>query len=63
MAGRAMHGHMRAMKDALAIADTARTPPDYELHIDPQTPGRYRLWLQFRGGKTLYVAPFVIEVR
>ena len=61
--GMKMSGEMSAMKVAPAIADTARVPADYQLHVGAQVPGRYRLWLQFRGGKALYVAPFGIDVR
>lgn len=63
MAGTSTGGDMGAMKEAPAIADTARVPAAYQLHVGAQVPGRYRLWLQFRGGKQIYVAPFVIDVR
>lgn len=62
MTGMAMN-HMRAMPAAREISDTGHVPADYALHVGPQQPGRYKLWLQFRGGQTLYVAPFSIDVR
>jgi hypothetical protein len=30
------------------------------LHATLRKPGEYKLWLQFRGGDALYVAPFVV---
>ncbi len=48
---------------APAISDTGHVPPHYALHVGAQQPGRYKLWLQFRGGSTLYAAPFWIAVR
>lgn len=58
-----MSMNMGAMNRAKEIGDTDRVPAHYQLHIAAQTAGRYKLWLQFRGGKNLYVAPFVIDVR
>jgi len=31
------------------------------LHVAVKEPGLYKMWLQFRGGKQLYVAPFVLR--
>lgn len=50
-------------------ADTAMPPPlpssiisspNMLLHVALREPGTYKLWLQFRGGTNLYVAPFVL---
>ena len=43
MAGMNMSGNVGAMKEAPAIADTARVPTDFQLHVGAQVPGRYRL--------------------
>lgn len=67
MAGMAMAmdgEHPPAVRHAeKVISDTAHVPADYALHVGAQSPGRYRLWLQFRGGRGLYVAPFIVVVR
>lgn len=33
------------------------------LHVALREPGTYKLWLQFRGGNKLYVAPFILTAR
>jgi hypothetical protein len=43
-----------------ALPDSATSSPDMSLDISVHEPGSYKLWLQFRGGTTLYVAPFAI---
>lgn len=43
--------------------DSALIGPDSMLHVTLAEPGKYKLWLQFRGGDALYVAPFVIVGR
>jgi hypothetical protein len=43
-----------------ANPDTALIGPDSMLHVTLREPGEYKLWLQFRGGDALYVAPFVV---
>jgi hypothetical protein len=42
------------------LPDNAISSPDMMLHVELQEPGTYKLWLQFRGGSHLYVAPFVL---
>ncbi len=42
------------------MPDTASSPPDMMLHVSVKEPGTYKLWLQFRGGGQLYIAPFVL---
>lgn len=37
--------------------------PNMLLHVALSEPGTYKLWLQFRGGSRLYVAPFVLTAR
>lgn len=34
--------------------------PDMQLDVKLSEPGTYKLWLQFRGGNQVYVAPFVV---
>ena len=46
-----------------ANPDTALIGPDSMLHVTLREPGEYKLWLQFRGGDALYVAPFVVVGR
>ena len=43
-----------------ALPDTAVSSPDMMLHVELREAGTYKLWLQFRGGSQLYVAPFVV---
>jgi hypothetical protein len=42
-------------------ANSASSPPDLTLHVTVHEPGQYKLWLEFRGGAALYVAPFVLR--
>ncbi len=44
-----------------ALPDSATTSPDMALHVTVRETGTYKLWLQFRGGSTLYVAVFVLR--
>jgi hypothetical protein len=37
--------------------------PNMLLHVALREAGTYKLWLQFRGGSNLYVAPFVLTAR
>ena len=46
--------------DMAPLPDTATTSPDMLLHVALREPGTWKLWLQFRGGTELHVAPFVI---
>lgn len=50
-------------KDASPLAASAHVAPDMMLHAEVHEPGTYKLWLQFRGGSQLYVAPFVLHAR
>jgi hypothetical protein len=45
---------------SLADSDTALIGSDSMLHVRLREPGAYKLWLQFRGGNALYVAPFIV---
>ena len=50
-----------ASMDAMApLPEAARSAPDMRLHVAVAEAGTYKLWLQFRGGGTLRVAPFVL---
>ncbi len=68
MSGGSM-GHMDLDAGAMTHAkspvnpDTALIGPDSMLHVTLREPGEYKLWLQFRGGDALYVAPFVVTGR
>jgi hypothetical protein len=57
-AGDAMPG-MPGM-DMPALSDSDRSSPDMSLHVTVREAGTYKLWLEFRGGPALYVAPFVV---
>jgi len=46
------------MKPPLAPAQTSS--PDMMLHENVPEAGTFKIWLQFRGGNRLYVAPFVL---
>jgi hypothetical protein len=43
-----------------AMPDSASSPPNMMLHVSVKEPGTYKMWLQFRGGDQLYIAPFVL---
>jgi hypothetical protein len=43
------------------LAPDAKVDPSMTLHVDALAAGTYKLWLQFRGGDRLYVAPFVVR--
>jgi hypothetical protein len=45
------------------LPDSAVSSPNMLLHIALHEPGTYKLWFQFRGGKNLYVAPFIFTAR
>jgi hypothetical protein len=45
------------------LPDSAVSSPDMLLHVAVHEPGTYKLWLQFRGGGALHVAPFVLTAR
>ncbi len=53
----------RPMKMGADLPDNAISPPDMMLHISIKEPGTYKMWLQFRGGSQLYVAPFVLTAQ
>jgi hypothetical protein len=48
---------MGAMKD---LPDSVKVDPAMMLHVAAPKAGVYKLWLQFRAGGQLYVAPFVL---
>jgi hypothetical protein len=51
---------MDMSKMTMDMPDNASSPPDMALHVSVKEPGTYKLWLQFRGGSQLYIAPFVL---
>jgi len=51
---------MDMSKMTIDTPDSASSPPDMVLHVSVKEPGTYKLWLQFRGGNQLYIAPFVL---
>jgi hypothetical protein len=69
-----VHVHPMAMGDMAAMSsgpmkmpadlpENSISSPDMMLHISIKEPGTYKMWLQFRGGSQLYVAPFVITAQ
>jgi hypothetical protein len=48
-------------KMTVEMPDASNSPPDMMLHVSVREPGTYKLWLQFRGGDQLYIAPFVLN--
>jgi hypothetical protein len=62
MSGMAGMSGMSGM-DMKPLPDSATSSPNMQLHLMLREPGTYKLWLQFRGGSDLYVAPFVMTVR
>jgi len=60
-------GDMAAMSPPINIApdlpENSISSPDMMLHISIKEPGIYKMWLQFRGGGQLYVAPFVLTAQ
>jgi hypothetical protein len=59
----AMSMPMPMSSPAADLPEDAVIPPDMMLHVNVPDPGIYRLWLQFRGGSQVYVAPFQLVVR
>jgi hypothetical protein len=45
------------------LPSSAISSPNMLLHVALREPGTYKLWLQFRGGSNLYVAPFILTAR
>ncbi|CAN5552349.1 hypothetical protein BH10ACI4_BH10ACI4_16280 [soil metagenome] len=69
-----VHVHPMAMGDMAAMSNGAMkmpadlpensiSSPDMMLHLSIKEPGTYKMWLQFRGGNQLYVAPFVVTAQ
>ncbi|MBD5636030.1 MAG: hypothetical protein IAI49_16295, partial [Candidatus Eremiobacteraeota bacterium] len=48
---------------ATPLPENAPSSPDMLLHVAVHEPGTYELWLQFRGGGALEVAPFLLHAR
>lgn len=44
----------------MELPDSASLPATMMLHVSVKEPGLYKMWLQFRGGDQLYIAPFVL---
>ena len=59
--GHDMPGMPGMTMDAPALPPGATSSPVMLLHVAVARPGTYKLWLQFRGGSGLYVAPFVVR--
>jgi hypothetical protein len=60
MKGMGMPGTgMSAM--TMDLPDSASLPASMVLHVSVREPGIYKMWLQFRGGSRLYIAPFVLR--
>jgi hypothetical protein len=52
-----------SMNSGPELPDNSISSPDMMLHISVKEPGTYKMWLQFRGGNQLYVAPFVLTAQ
>lgn len=52
---------MRSRTEMPSMPDAAIAEPNMLLNVTVGEPGVYKLWLQFRGGNTLYVAAFVLD--
>ena len=55
-------GSMSGMED-MKLNDSDTLPGEMTLMVPPLKAGLYKLWLQFRGGKGLYAAPFTLAVK
>jgi hypothetical protein len=55
--------HMNMSSHAPTASAASIASPDMRLLVDLHERGAYRMWLQFRGGTVLYVAPFTIEAK
>ncbi len=49
--------------EMLPLASSSTSSPNMALHVALREAGAYKLWLQFRGGEHLYVAPFVVTAQ
>ncbi len=58
--GAGMPGMFMPGMEMPALAPGTRVDPEMVLHVGVGRPGPYKLWLQFRGGERVYVAPFVL---
>ncbi|MDQ6931967.1 MAG: hypothetical protein M3160_02190 [Candidatus Eremiobacteraeota bacterium] len=59
----AMHGtNMTAMQDQ-DLPSSATVSPELTLHVSPLQRNAYKLFLEFRGGNTVYTAPFTLIAR
>jgi hypothetical protein len=54
---------MRSRTEMPSMPDGAIAEPNMFLNVTVDEPGVYKLWMQFRGGSTLYVAPFVLNAK
>ncbi len=59
--GRTPMDHME--KSNPGLPNKAVASSEMMLHVGLQEPGTYKLWLQFRGGGRLYIAPFVLTAQ
>jgi len=65
---RGLYPNGAAVRTGNYMATDIQPPPDYAmlaescgaLGVTLREPGEYKLWLQFRGGEALYVAPFIV---
>jgi hypothetical protein len=58
-----MEHAMAAMSAMPTLPANATLDGRMSLRIPKLARGAYNMWLQFRGGSTLYVAPFTIVAR
>ena len=57
-----MGSDMHADETAPLPADTI-VPATMSIHVNLPRRGSYKVWIQFKGGPNLYVAPFVVTAR
>ncbi|HYK54371.1 MAG TPA: hypothetical protein VEV38_12680 [Candidatus Eremiobacteraceae bacterium] len=51
------------MEGGQGMAPSATVPATMDVHVNLQRPGLYKVWVQFRGGSQVYVAPLVVTAR
>lgn len=52
---------MLARMNLVTPPPRAHVPDAMMVHLTPPRRGRYKLWVQFRGGSQIYAAPFIIN--
>ncbi len=58
-----VHVHPMVRGASMASMGSPMTGPHLMMHVPALPVGTYKLWFQFHGGTSLYVAPFTLDVR